>query len=233
MAVGTGTAILGGAVIGGLAGLYASNRAAGAQTDAATAAASATREATAESVAESRRQYDLARADLAPWRETGVNALKVLVDKINAGPGDYTQSPGYQFRLSEGEKAVNRSAAAKGGALSGATTKALARYGQDYATADYDNYLRRYYESLNPLQSLAQVGQTSSAQTASTGAQTASNIANATMQGASGVSNALITGGNAAATGAINAANSLTGGINSGINNYLMWKYLDKKGVLN
>src|SRR6266496_3272973 len=41
--------------------------------------------------------------------------------------------PGYQFRLKEGEKALQNSAAAKGTLLSGATAKDINAYGQDYA----------------------------------------------------------------------------------------------------
>lgn len=228
-----GVAVVGGAVIASQAARSGAN----AQADAARDAANATANATAESVAESRRQYDLARADMTPWRESGVNALAKLVNKVNAGPGDYTKSEGYDFRLSEGNKAIERSAAARGSVLSGGTLKALTRFGQEYATSDYDNFLRRYYESLNPLQSLAGVGQSSSAQTASLGAQSAANIANTTMAGASGVSNALLQGGQAQAAGAINQANIYTGATNSiaslvnkvnenaGMANYLKLKY--------
>jgi len=226
--MGIETAIIGSAVLGAGVGLYSASRSASAQSDAANQAAQATQNATAESVAESRRQYDLARADLAPWREGGVNALAQLIAKINSGPGNYKESEGYQFRLGEGEKAVDRSAAARGGSLSGATLKALSRYNQDYATNDYDNFLRRYYESLTPLQSLSGVGQSTASQTASLGSQAASNIANTTMAGAQGVSNALLQSGQANASSYINSANSITGAANSGVNNFLMWRYAPK-----
>jgi len=165
---------------------------------------------------------------MAPWRTAGGNALAQLVAKMNAGPGDYTKSPGYEFRLSEGNKAVERSAAARGNVLGAGTLKALSRYNEDYATSDYDNFLRRYYESLTPLQSLSGVGQSTASQTASLGAQAAGNIANTTMAGAQGVGNALLTRGQANASGAINAANSIAGAANSGVNNFLMWRYAPK-----
>jgi hypothetical protein len=47
-------------------------------------------------------------------------------------------SPGFQFRLGEGMKALERSAAAKGTLLTGATGKSLAQFGQDYASNEYD-----------------------------------------------------------------------------------------------
>lgn len=99
-----------------------------------------------------------ASAGLAPWRAAGVNALGSLQDKINAGPGEFEKSPGYQFRLDEGQKALERSASARGGALSGAAVKGAMRYGQDFATNDYDNFLRRYYESMAPLERMSGQG---------------------------------------------------------------------------
>jgi hypothetical protein len=56
---------------------------------------------------------------------------------------DYRDTPGYQFRMDEGQKALERSAAARSGVLSGAQIKATQRYGQDYATSEFDNALRR------------------------------------------------------------------------------------------
>lgn len=62
--------------------------------------------------------------------------------------GDYTKTPGYDFRMQEGQKALEQSAAAKGTLFSGATGKALTRYGQDYGTYEYDNYLNRLRNQL-------------------------------------------------------------------------------------
>jgi hypothetical protein len=45
--------------------------------------------------------------------------------------------PGYQFRLQQGEEAINRSAAARGGRLGGATLKALAGYNSGMAAQEY------------------------------------------------------------------------------------------------
>lgn len=52
--------------------------------------------------------------------------------------------PGYQFRLDQGTRGVNNSAAAKGGLLSGAAAKALDQYNQDYASGEYNNAFNRY-----------------------------------------------------------------------------------------
>jgi hypothetical protein len=57
------------------------------------------------------------------------------------------QDPGYQFRLEEGQRALQQSAAAKGMLRTGNTWKDLQRYGQGMATAEYDKvYGRRMGE---------------------------------------------------------------------------------------
>jgi hypothetical protein len=201
-------------VISGIVNADASRSAANTQADAATNAAKSAEKTQLE-------MYYQGRTDTAPWRKVGEEALNTLTAKVNAGPGAYTKSPGYDFRLGEGTKAIERSAAARGGVLGGSTLKALTRFGQDYATNDYQNFLANYYNSLTPLQSLAGVGQTTASQNAVQGNQVAGQI------GANTVNTGLAAG-NALATGQINQANSISGALNSGANNYLMWKYLSQ-----
>jgi hypothetical protein len=121
------------------------------------------------------RMYMQGREDLAPWREAGKAALGTLQEKVAAGPGEYTQSPGYQARLDEGNRNI---LAQRGNYRSGATDKALTKYGQDYATNDYDNFLNRYYQSLTPLQSLSGTGLTTTGKTADMGTQFGQSSAN-------------------------------------------------------
>lgn len=181
----------------------------------AKAAITAGREANATQL----QMFREGQAATAPWRKAGERALTTLESKIAAGPGDYTSSPGYEFRLSEGNKAIERSAAAKGNLLSGATLKSLDRYNQDYATNDYQNFLANYYASLTPYQSLAGVGQTTALQNAVQGDQVASRIGTNTI-------NAGNVAGQAQASGIINQSNAITGAIDSGVNNYMLWKYM-------
>lgn len=206
-------------LVSGLVGAEASRSAANTQADATTQASS---EANATQLA----MYNQTRADMAPWREKGVDALNTLAARIKAGPGDFTKSPGYDFRVAEGNKAIERSAAARGNLLSGGTLKAITRYGQDYATSDYDNFLRRYYESLTPLQSMAGVGQSTASQTAAQGNQTASQMASNTLQ-------AGMTAGQAQAAGQINQANSIIGANRSGANNALLAYQLFQQPAVN
>jgi hypothetical protein len=152
------------------------------------------------------KMYQQGREDLAPWREVGEKALQALWGKVQAGPGEFKESPGYKFRLAEGEKAIERSAAARGNMLSGATLKGLTRHGQEYATSDFDNFLRRYYDSLNPYQDLSRSGQSSAAMQARQGMEMGQNyLAAGRDQGAQ----------------YINMANALTGNLRSGVKDYL------------
>ena len=59
---------------------------------------------------------------------------------------NFQADPGYGFRLSEGMKALERSAAARGGLMSGGTGKALQRYGQDLASQEYGNAFQRFQQ---------------------------------------------------------------------------------------
>ena len=116
---------------------------------------------------------------------------------LTQGPGEFTESPGYQFRLGEGVKALDRSAASRGRLRSGAQDKALIRYGQDYATNEYDMFLNRYYQSLNPWFSMAGMGQIS-----------VNAGGNQAVQTGQGVASSIMAGGAARASGYINTANA-------------------------
>ena len=127
------------------------------------------------------------------------------------GMSQFQADPGYAFRLGEGLKALERSAAARGGLMSGATGKALQRYGQDLGSQEYMNAFNRYQTErsnlLNPLQSLAGVGQTST-----------NALGNAGQTMASNVGNAMMSAGAARASGYVGGANALTGGLGQYLN---------------
>jgi hypothetical protein len=97
-----------------------------------------------------RSMYDAQKADYKPWQEAGTGALGDL-QKSDLGMGNFTGDPGYQFRMQEGMKAINAGAAARGMGNSGATMKALARYGQDFATNEYNNAYNRNFSRLSGL----------------------------------------------------------------------------------
>lgn len=60
------------------------------------------------------------------------------------GMSDFVRDPGYDFRMKEGAKGVENSAAARGGLLSGATLKAMERFGQDFASNEYSVASNRF-----------------------------------------------------------------------------------------
>lgn len=94
-------------------------------------------------------EYERLAAGLtAPTREleTVTRSLDPIIEQIREGR--YQESPGYEFRLREGQEAIERAAAARGGLFSGALGKELERYGQDFATTEYDRYINRLRNQL-------------------------------------------------------------------------------------
>lgn len=91
----------------------------------------------------SKRAYKQQQRNLAPYMQTGQMALQDLQDIYLTGEKDFTAAPGYDYRVSEGQKAIERSAAARGMLNSGATLRALQEYGQNEATAEYDRNFGR------------------------------------------------------------------------------------------
>ena len=196
----TAGAIVGSALIGSSAAKSAASQQAGAARDAA---------------ALQNEQYQQTRADQAPYMQAGYAALNQLAPMAANyqafGMDQYQQDPGYQFRLSEGQRALGRQAAARGGAVSGQSLKAMQDYAQNSASNEYNNAFNRYQiertARLAPLQSLAGVGQTTGMQLGQTGAANAANVGN------------LMTGGAAAsAAGQVGAANALSGGLGTYMN---------------
>jgi hypothetical protein len=134
---------------------------------------------------------------------------------------DFHQDPGYAFAVSEGQKAIERSAAARGGDVSGGTLKALDAYTTGMADQDYgqaysralgtyqQNFSNAYNDfetgqanEFNRLGSLVNIGQTANNQVAGAGANFANNAGNYA-----------IGAGNAGAAGTVGAANAITSGI--------------------
>lgn len=200
MGIETGAAILGSSVLGALS----SRNAASTQADAANRAADL-----------QNAQYQQTRQDQMPWMQAGQTALNALTPLATNyqkfGMDQFTQDPGYAFRLKQGQKALDASAAARGGLISGNALRAAQGYGQEMGSQEYQNAFNRYQTErnaqLNPLQSLAGVGQTTAAQLGQTGAANAANVGN------------LITGGAAAqAAGYMGMANAGAQGVGQYIN---------------
>jgi hypothetical protein len=140
------------------------------------------------------------------------------------GLDKFKADPGYAFRMSEGMKALERSAAARGGLLSGATLRGAQRYGQDLASQEYTNAFNRYQAertgTLNPFQSLSGTAQTSANTLGQYAGQYGANVSNILGTYGAGQAANIIGGGNAAAAGYMGGANAIAGGVGQGINFY-------------
>lgn len=178
-------------------------------------------DSTNRSTDETRRQYDLTRADYAPYREAGTKALGQLQTEIDTPTtaSDVTSDPGYQFGLSQGQLGLDRKAAAAGGRVSGAALKAASEYATNYATTGYNAAYQRRQDRLNRLASLANIGQTATSGSAAAGSAASNSISNAlSAQGNASASAQLAQGniwGNAA--NQLGAAASKWAGGSSGV----------------
>ena len=203
----------GGAIVGGMISGSAAKSAAGTQAAAARDAADVQRQMF-------ERQVELQE----PWRKAGEQALNKLIPLTDYTPFSMAQfqaDPGYGFRVSEGMKALERSAAARGGLLSGATLKGVQRFGQDLASQEYTNAFNRYQTEraarLQRLQSVAGVGQTTAQQIGQAGQTMASNVGEALTSGAA-----------ARASGYVGQANALTGALGGAANAYMQGQMLNR-----
>ncbi len=212
---GVATAIAGGAVVGAGVSIFEGNQARSAELDAANMANNTQ---TAE--------YNQNRNDQAPWREAGANALGDLTKQMPTlnkpfSMSDFTADPGYNFRLQQGQKALEGSAAARGGLLGGDTMRALTNYNQDAASAEYGAAFDRYNinntNTFNRLSSVAGLGQTATANIGTQGM----NMANQVGSNMTGMGNA-----NAAAN--VSTANSINSAIGTGMNTWMMNQYLNR-----
>jgi hypothetical protein len=204
------TAVVGSAVIG------ASTARSAAKTQAASAAQASDVQ---------QQQYEQTRADQAPYREAGYNALANLqrtAGNVPAafkfGAGDYQADPGYAFRLTEGQKALDRQAAARGGLISGGALRAAQRYGQEMGSQEYGNAYNRALTSYNT--DVARENQLYNRQAGLAGiGQTATNLVGQAGQNyATNVGNLMTGAGAAQAAGQVGMANAITGGLGTYLN---------------
>lgn len=86
---------------------------------------------------------DNAESDLLKAQRKALSRYQPYVD-AKFEPGDLTQDPGYQFRLQQGEQAINRSLGARGKMFSGEALKAAEDYGQGLADTTYNEAYNRW-----------------------------------------------------------------------------------------
>jgi len=218
----------GASLIGGMMSSSAASKAADAQVQAAN-----------NDIELQKAMFEKQVALQEPFRAAGLTAQNRLLDLLGLsgntaakGYGSmgeqfsadkFTADPGYAFRLSEGQKALDASAAARGGLLSGNMLKATIDYGQNAASQEYQNAFNRYQTEraniLNPLQSLTGQSQTS-----------ANTLGGAAQNYAQQAGQAYQYAGNAQASGYLgqaNAWNQALGGagnaLSKGLTNYALY----------
>jgi len=257
----TAAAIAGSAIIGGMA----SRSAASSQARSASEATQAQRDIADQQTALQREQY-LKQLELnEPFRQAGLTGQNMLLAQLQGGPyasaqfggvpgydpasvmrnfgqGDFQADPGYAFRLSEGMKGMNATAAARGGLLSGNALRAGQEYGQQMGSQEYQNAFNRYQanralqaqeygnafnrfqtertNTLAPLQSLAGVGQSASQQAQQASQNYAAGAGNVLGNFGNAQASNIIGQGNARASGYIGGANAISSGVGQGLNFY-------------
>lgn len=206
--IGGGTALLGG---------YMASQ--GAKSAAGTQAAAADRSAELQ-----KQMYEQQVKLQEPYRQAGITGQNRLMELMGLGGNvgaagygkyardfgmqDFQQDPGYAFRLAEGQKALDRQAAARGGLISGGALKAAAGYGQQMGSQEYQNAFNRYQTNranqLQPLGNLMASGQSA-----------ASNQGSAAGQYGVTGGNAIMQGGQATAAGQLGAGNTWANALGS------------------
>ncbi len=186
--------------------------------------------ATDKATAQQREMLDLTRADLAPFRQAGVqgtnmlmSALPDLNSQINLDEAWLRQTPGYQFNLRQGLKGVQNSAAARGLGTSGAALKGAGTFATGLADSTYQNQFANEMAQrdarFNRLLGTSQLGANAAAQSGQAATTTGQGIASNT-----------IGGGNAQAAGLIGAGNALMGGAQNYLGYSLAQQQLAKGG---
>ena len=235
-------AIAGAGLVGAGASIYSSGKAADAQKAGIDASAAVQRE-----------MFDKQTALQEPFRQGGMTAQNRLMTLLGLTPGadsgvtvdpndpnfgkysrdfsmaDYQADPGYAFRLSEGMKGLQNSAAAKGLLSSGSTLKGITDYSQGMASQEYGNAYNRYQTNranqLNPLQSLMGSGQTA-----------ANTLTNAAGNLGQGLGQAAAATGAANASAYMNTGNALSNALSGGLNAYMgynnMQAYKDRTAAM-
>ncbi|MEE9905548.1 MAG: hypothetical protein K4305_09020 [Chlorobium sp.] len=210
-------------------------KAAQAQIKAAKLSADAIVQSTDKIIAFNKELYEDQKSLAMPWYEAGKAAIASIQQGIADGSFDIgsfrfdeskvdvTKDPGYQFRLSEGLKAIDNSAAAKGNLLSGGQLKRAAGYAGDLASQEYDQVYDREYgnqlteynsdvaqkqNNYNILAGLSGSGQTANSAIQSSGTSTGGQITNALGTQGTALANMYTNIGNANANYAVQSANN-------------------------
>lgn len=249
-----------GSIGGALIGSNAAGKAADAQTAAANHAADLQHQDSQEALDFQKQQYNTSQQQMAPWLQAGQGGLSALQFGLGTGgaangsgvgqaslltpysgqfnaPTGLTEQndPGFQARLQLGTDAIQRSAAAKGGVVTGGTAKALNTYAQDYASNEYGNVYNRALNDFttkynvyntdqanqyNRLAALSGVGQTTANQLSNAGQAASNNVTQNLLTNAAQQGQQINNAGAATASGYIGSANAWNQGLSGAANSF-------------
>lgn len=215
------------AVLSTVGSLIGSNQSANAAKDAASLQSAAANQAAATT----KEQYEQNRADMMPWLQAGQAGLGRLSDYLgtsgNTGAegygsltkpftmADYQADPGYQFRLAEGQKALDRTSSSKGSYFSGNQLKAAQNYGQQAASQEFGSAYGRFRDTQNDiynrLAGISGTGQVSATNLGAQGAAATNNVGNYLTSGAAAQGAGQVGAANAWGTGLSSLASTVGG----------------------
>lgn len=153
--------------------------------------------------------YREAQGYYTPYEEAGAQGLNQLRNLMEYKPmtlADMQLDPGYQFRLSQGLKTLQRNAAARGGTLSGQTLTGIQNYAQNAASEEYGNAFNRYLTNRQEQLRLPMYF-------ANVGGQVATNKANLASEYGNNLASLVGAGGRAQAAGTMGEANAWSQGL--------------------
>jgi hypothetical protein len=169
--------------------------------------------------------YNQTNAYLAPYRNVGnyaagqlQNRLADLTSPITMDQVTLENTPGYKFNLSQGLRAAQSSAAARGLGLSGAAIKGATDYATGLADSTYQNQFNNantnQTNAYNRLYQTAALGQSAAAGTGAAALTTGQGIANNTIGAGNAQGAASIAAGNALGSGSNALLNLLASKLN-------------------
>jgi hypothetical protein len=234
-----------GAGVGAAAGIYGANKGANAQIESTNAANATAKQVSADQLALQEKMFNKNIELQQPAIDAGNTSRNRLLQLLGLSTGgadngslmrdfgaaDFQADPGYQFRLDQGQQALERSAAARGGLLSGAALKDANNFAQGQASqewqAAYDRFNTNRAAKMNPLLSLAGSGQVASGALGSAATGAANSGSAALGEYGSAVGQNLTGAGNARASGYVGSTNAIGSGLSQAYNGYQQNRLFD------
>jgi len=239
----------GASLVGGAMASSAASKAAKTQARSADQAAKLQSESAREALALEKQMYEEGVKRQQPFYDAGITAQNRLLDILGLsgktgaegygsgvrpfGMDDFRADPGYNFRMKEGLKSLDATAASRGGLISGNALRAAQAFGQDLGSQEYQNAYNRYRTNrsdvLTPLQSILGQGQTTASELGSAGQNYASGAGSTLMTSAANIGNLGVAAGNARASGYAGSAdawNRALGGASNTINSNMMYNQM-------